>query len=102
MKATFSVQEHEYQIALEKKERAEGDKFNPFGATVTGQPGGAVAGTCQITDSLLEAAGEKAGSGAAAEGDLLAQACGRSLAAELVIRKLKPEFSFVVDHRWLD
>jgi hypothetical protein len=33
--------------------------------------------------------------------DLLASAGGRALAAEVLIRKLKPDFSLVVDQRWL-
>ena len=101
MKSTFSVKDTSYEITLEKKERGEGDKFNPYTARVSGQPGGVVEGTCQITDDALKAADELASSGGTSAGDLLAMACGKSLASELVIRKLQPEFSFVVDHRWL-
>ena len=100
MKSKFTVKNQEYELALEKKERGEEDKFNPYGVTVSGQPGGTIQGTCQITDAALEAAMEQAAGGASA-GDLLAEACGRSIASELVLRKLKPDFSFVVDYRWV-
>ena len=101
MRSKFTVKNQQYEVVLEKKERGEDDKFNPYGATVSGQPGGAVAGTCQVTDAALEAADESAADGGASPDDLLAQACGRSIASELVIRKLKADFSFVVDYRWL-
>jgi len=100
MKAKFTVKNRQYEVVLEKAERGEEDKFHPFRATVTGQEGGAVNGTCQLTDRALEAAGEKATGGASAD-DVLANACGKSIASELFIRKLKPDFSFVVDYRWL-
>ena len=100
MKWKFTVKDKEYEVAIEKKERGEQDKFNPYRATVSGQPGGSVEGTCQITDAAIEAAAEKAkGTGNADEA--LAEACGKSIASELVIRQLKPDFSFVVDYRWL-
>lgn len=101
MKSTFTVQNKQYEITLEKKERAEGDKFHPYVARVSGQSDGVVEGTCQITDDALKEADELASSGGASALDLLAKACGKSLASELVIRKLEPEFSFVIDHRWL-
>ncbi len=101
MKSKFTVNNHEYEVVLEKSERGEDDKFNPYRATVSGQPDGPVLGSCQITDAALEMADKKAVSGGATAGDLLAEACGKSIASELVIRKLKPDFSFVVDYRWL-
>ena len=100
MKSTFTVNKKQYEVALEKGERGEDDEFHPFSATVTGQEGGAVRGVCQITDRALELANDKAAGGTNAE-DLLAAACGKSIASELVLRKLKPDFSFVVDYRWL-
>ncbi|TDI48326.1 MAG: hypothetical protein E2P02_00955 [Acidobacteria bacterium] len=102
MKSKFTVQDTQYEVVLEKKERGEGDKFNPYGATVSGQPSGNVSGTCRITDDALRLAEERTRSEGASSGELLARACGKSLASELVIRKLEPDFSFVVDHRWLD
>jgi len=101
MKSKFTVKNQEYEVAFEKNERGEDDKFNPYRATVSGPSDGPVQGSCQITDAALEAAEKKAVSGGATAGDLLAEACGKSLASELVIRKLKPDFSFVVDYRWL-
>ena len=101
MKSKFIVKNQEYEVALEKNERGEKDKFNPYSAEVSGQPDGPVQGICQITDAALEAADEKAVAGGASAGDLVAEACGKSIASELVIRKLEPGFSFVVDYRWL-
>jgi hypothetical protein len=101
MKSKFTVKNQEYEVSLEKKERGEGDKFNPYRATVTGQPGGAIEGTFQITDAALEAAEKKASNGGGDAGEHLAQACGKSLASEILLRKLKPDFSFVIDYRWL-
>ena len=101
MKSKFTVKNQEYEVALEKNERGEDDKFNPYRAMVSGPADGPVQGNCQITDAALEAAEKKAVPGGATTGDLLAEACGKSLASELVIRKLKPDFSFVVDYRWL-
>ncbi len=102
MKSNFAVRDTQYEVVLEKKERGESEKFNPYGATVSGQPGGNVAGTCRITDDALKLAEERTRSENVSSGDLLALACGKSLASELVIRKLESDFSFVVDHRWLD
>ena len=101
MKTTFKVREQEYSVELTKKERAEEDKFNPYAAKVSGQAGGDIQGLMQITDAAIEMASEKASSGGSSEDDVFAKACGRSLASELLIRKLKPEFSFVLDYRWL-
>ena len=101
MKATFKVKQSQYEVTLQKRERGEDDKFNPFAATLSGQQGGGVSGTCQITDAALESAGELEGKGVGSAEELLARACGKSLASELVIRKLESDFSFVVDHRWV-
>ena len=54
----------------------------------------------RLTDRAVEAAGEKATDGVSAA-DVLAAGCGKSLASEILIRKLKPDFSFVIDYRWL-
>lgn len=101
MRSKFNVGNREYEVVLEKRPRAEGDKFEPYGATVSGQPGGPVSGTLKLTPELVAAAEKKASESGTSSGDLLAQAGGRALAAEVLIRKLKPDFSFIVDHRWL-
>lgn len=97
MKTSFKVRGKAYEAVIEKRERGEGDKHHPYHVTVSGQPGGDVSGTLQLTDSALEAAQKKGSDSDQA----LASACGRSITAELVIRKLKPDFSFIVDHRWV-
>jgi hypothetical protein len=101
MKTTFQVRDRQYELSLDKRERAEGEKFNPFEITVSGQTDGAVTGTVQFTDDTLKDAEEQASSEGTTADALLAQASARALSAELVIRKLKPGFSFIVDHRWL-
>lgn len=102
MKTKFKVRDKEYEVVLERRAKGEGDKFEPFTATVSGQPGGPVRGTMQFTPEALEAARKKAAEGGSPLDDLLAHASARSIAAETVIRKLKGDFSFVVDYRWLD
>jgi hypothetical protein len=101
MRTTFTVRNRKYELVLEKRQPGEGEKNHPFTASVSGQNESPVRGTLQFTPGALDA-GQKLG---AAKGvsvdDLLASAGGRALAAEVLIRKLKPDFSLVVDHRWL-
>jgi hypothetical protein len=101
MRTTFTVRNRKYELVLEKREPGEGEKNHPYTATVSGQNGSPVRGALQFTPGALDA-GQKMG---AAKGvsidDLLASAGGRALAAEVLIRKLKPDFSLVVDQRWL-
>jgi hypothetical protein len=101
MRATFTFRNKKYDLVLEKREPAEGEKTHPYGATVSGSNGGPIRGTLQFTPAALEAAKKMAAEKGGSLGDLLASAGARSLAAEMVIRKLKPQFSFIVDHRWL-
>ncbi len=109
MRTTFTVRNKKYELALEKRDPAEGEKNHPYTATVTGQNGPdtpvrPVRGTLQFTQGALDAAQKMAAapSGNAHSADeLLVTAGGRALAAEVVLRKLKPDFSLVVDHRWL-
>lgn len=102
MRTTFKVRERDYDLVLERRQRGEGDTFQPFGVTVSGQPGGPVSGTLQLTDSLIQTADKTATSKESSAEELVTKACVRSIASELSFRKLKPDFSFVVDHRWLD
>jgi hypothetical protein len=97
MRTTFTVRNKKYELSLEKREPAEGEKNHPYAATVTGENGGPVKGTLQFTPAALEAAQKK---GASAD-EHLAAAGAKSLAAEVLIRKLKADFSFVVDHRFV-
>jgi hypothetical protein len=102
MKTKFKVRDKEYDVVLERRAKGEGDKFEPFTATVSGQPQGPVKGTMQFTPEALEAAQKKAAADGTSLDELLVHASARSIAAEMVIRKLKPDFSLVVDYRWLD
>lgn len=101
MKTKFKVRDKEYEVVLERRAKGEGDKFEPFAATVSGSGVGPIQGTLQFTPEALEAAQKKATEDGKTMEDLLVHASARSLAAEMVIRKLKPDFSFVVDYRWL-
>ena len=94
----FKFKDQLYELTLERQERAEGDKFHPFAASVSGQVGGPIRGTFQVTDDALKRAEEQGGESAE---DVLATAFGKSLASELVIRKLKMDFSCVIDPRWI-
>ena len=100
MRTTFTVRNQKYELSLEKREPAEGEKNHPHTATVSG-PNGTVRGTLNFTQGSLDAAQKMAEAKGPSVDDLLVAAAGRSLAAEVLIRKLKPDFSFIVDHRWL-
>lgn len=101
MTTTFKVRDKEYRLDVSPAERPEGEKFELFRGTLAGQEGGPVSGTFKLTTKSIEQAREKAVREGGSAEQWLAQACGRSLAAEILIRKLNPDFSFVVDHRWL-
>ncbi len=101
MRTTFTVRNKSYELVLEKRELGEGDKNQPYTATVSGQNGSPVRGTLQVTPGALEEAQKMAAAKGVSIEDLLVKAGARSLAAEVLVRKLKPDFSFVVDHRWL-
>jgi hypothetical protein len=100
MRTTFTVRNQTYELSLEKREPKEGEKNHPHAATVTGQST-PVTGTLQVTQGALDAAQKMAAEEGASVEKLLTEAGARALAAEVVIRKLKPDFSFIVDHRWL-
>lgn len=101
MRTTFTVRNRKYELILEKREPGEGEKNHPYTATVSGQNATPVRGTLQLTPGALEAAQKIAAAKSVSVDDLLAPAGARALAAEVLVRKLKPDFSFVVDHRWL-
>ncbi len=101
MRTTFTVRNRTYELVLEKRQPAEGEKNHPYTASVSGQNGSPVRGTLQFTPEALDSGQKMASARGASTDDLLASAGGRALAAEVVVRKLKPDFSFVVDHRWL-
>jgi hypothetical protein len=101
MRTTFTVRDRKYELVLEKREPGEGEKYHPYTATVSGQNGSPVKGTLQFTPGALEAAQKMAAEKRLSVDDLLAGAGARALAAEVLVRKLKPDFSFIVDHRWL-
>jgi hypothetical protein len=95
------VREKEYQVELSRAGKPEDEKFEPFRVTVEGQVGGEVTGTLKLTPRALEVAGERASKDGGSSEEWLVRGCARSLASEVLIRKLKPDFSFVVDERWI-
>ncbi len=101
MRTTFTVRNRKYDLVLEKREPAEGEKNHPYTATVSGENGGPVRGTLQFTPGAIEAAQKRASEKGASAEDLLASGGAKSLASEVLIRKLKADFSFIVDHRWV-
>jgi hypothetical protein len=101
MRTTFTVRNRKYELVLEKRQPGEGEKNHPFTASVSGQNGSPVRGTLQFTPGALDSGQKMAAAKGVSIDDLLASAGGRALTAEVLIRKLKPDFSFVVDHRWL-
>jgi hypothetical protein len=101
MRTTFTVRNRKYELVLEKREPGEGEKNHPYTASVSGQNGSPVRGTLQFTPGALDTAQKMAAAKGLSIDDLMASAGGRALAAEGLVRKVKPDFSFVVDHRWL-
>jgi len=101
MKAEFQVHDKHYQADIRPGAKSEDEKFQLYAVAVGGQGAGTVEGTLKVTPRALELAGERASKEGGSADDWLARGCVKSLAAEVLIRQLKPEFSFVVDHRWI-
>ena len=100
MKADFEVRDKRYHAEIRPGDKTEDGKFHLYSVSVGGQ-NGAVEGTLKITPQAIELAGERAGKEGGSPEEWLARGCAQSLAAEVLIRKLKPQFSFIVDHRWV-
>lgn len=101
MKAAFQVRDKQYQAEISAGAKSEDEKFQLYSVSVGGQEGGAVQGTLKITPQAIELADTRASKEGGSGEEWLARGCARSLAAEVLIRKLKPDFSFIVDHRWV-
>ncbi len=101
MKTTFEVGSDTYEADITHVGKPEGEKFEIYEATVHGSESPPVKGTLKLTDTALALADEKAKDEVETAEDWIARGCARSLASEVLIRKLQPEFSFVVDHRWI-
>jgi hypothetical protein len=101
MKTTFEVRNDSYEAVIAHVGRPEGEKFEIYEATVQGPESAAVKGTLKLTDSAIALAAEKAKDEGETAEQWVVRGCARSLASEVLIRKLRPEFSFVVDHRWM-
>ncbi len=109
MKASFKVREEEYQADIRPADSPDSpdspdskdEKFKLYSVAVRGQGEQSVDGLLKLTSRAIEVADERASKEGRSAEEFLARGCARSLAAEVLIRKLKPEFSFVVDHRWI-
>ena len=100
-KTSFKVRDSAYAVEIHRGERSEGEKFEIYQASVRDPEGVEVKGTLKLTETASLFAEERARAKGGTPEEWVARGCGRSLAAEVLIRKLKPEFSFVVDHRWI-
>ena len=101
MKTTFEVSSDSYEVDITHVGKPEGEKFETYEVTVRGPESSSVQGTLKLTDTALALADEKAKDESETAEEWIARGCARSLASEVLIRKLQPEFSFVVDHRWI-
>jgi hypothetical protein len=101
MRTSFEVRNKSYEADISRVEKPEGEKFEICEASVRGPDGGPIMGTFKLTDTAIALAEENATEQGGSAEEWLSRGCVRSLAAELVIRPLKPDFSFVVDHRWI-
>ena len=100
-KTTFKVHDKVYDAEIHRGEQPEGEKFEVYQASVRDPEGTEVKGSFKLTETATLLAVQKAQEGGGTPAEWVARGCGRSLAAEVLIRKLKPDFSFVVDHRWI-
>lgn len=100
-KATFQVSDKSYSAEIHQVEKPEGEKFEICEVTVQSPDEGPVRGLLKLTPEALLMADQRAEEEGGVAQDWLARGCARALAAEVVIRKLKSDFSFVVDHRWI-
>ena len=101
MSTTFEVHGKQYRAEVRAAGKPEGEKFDLYRVTVSGQKSGAVEGTMKLTTLALQTAEERAREKGGSKDEWVARAVAKSLASEVLIRKLQPEFSFVVDHRWV-
>lgn len=101
MKTSFEVRNRAYDIELVEQERHEGDKFEIYRVALRDAEGAQVNGTLKLTEAAIVLAEQKATEEGGTAEDWLARGCGRSLAAEILIRQPQPDFSLVIDHRWI-
>ncbi len=101
MKTTFEVRDESYEANIEPMERPEGEKFELYQVAVRGPDGRSVNGTFKLTDDAVALANEMAADQGGSAESWVAKGGARSLASEILIRKLEPDFAFVVDHRWI-
>jgi hypothetical protein len=102
VKASFEVRGEPYELEMGRRDDQEGEAFVIYEATVRPRQQGEIKGTLKLTAQAVEAAAARGDKEGRSAEDWLARGCARSVAAELVIRSLKPEFNLVVDHRWVE
>lgn len=101
IKTGFDVREKTYDAVIHRGVQPEGEKFEIFQASVRDADGTEVSGTLKLTGTATLLAEQRAKEEGGTPEEWVARGCCRSLAAEVLIRELKPDFSFVVDHRWI-
>jgi len=101
MRTSFEVRNRAYDIEIVPGEKSEGDKFEIYRVALRDGEGAQVNGTLKLTEAAIVLAEQKANEEGGTPEDWLARGCGRSLAAEILIRQPQPDFSLVIDHRWI-
>jgi hypothetical protein len=101
MRTSFEVRNKSYEADINPIQKPESEKFEICEASVRTPDGRLITGILKLTETAVALAEEKAGERGGSVEEWLSHGCISSLAAELVIRPLKPDFTFVVDHRWI-
>jgi hypothetical protein len=101
MKTRFVVRDTSYEADIRRSEKPEGESHEIVSASVLCPDGLEVKGSLKITGTALALAEERASREGGTTEEWLVRGCVRSLTAELVLRQLKQDFSFVIDHRWI-
>ena len=101
MRTSFEVRNRAYDVEIVPGEKTEGDQFEIYQVALRDAEGAQVNGTLKLTATAVLLAEQKAREEGGTLEERLARGCGRSLAAEILIRKPKSDFSLVIDHRWI-
>jgi hypothetical protein len=101
MKTRFEVRNQSFEADIHRIDKPEGEKFENWEVSVRDADGVIVKGNLKLADAAVALAKEKSSEEGGSVEEWVVRGSARSLAAEIVIRPLKPNFSFVVDHRWI-
>jgi hypothetical protein len=101
MKTSFVVGDTPYEAHIRRVDKPGGENYEICDASVRSSDEPEVRGRFRLTDTAIAAAEERASREGGSAEEWLVRGCVRSLTSELVIRRLKQDFSFVIDHRWI-